>query len=106
MSGSDSKSIASLGHMTSERAQAYGRVMETISDFEGSKLHPDEVQVVREAADALLFCEDLEADPAATEALDRFHALTDQLLENDRISSERVGQLTADVEACGPLTAV
>jgi hypothetical protein len=40
------------------------------------------------------------------EALDRFHALTDQLLENGRITSERVGQLTADVEACGPLTAV
>jgi hypothetical protein len=106
MSASDSKSIASLSHMTSDRAQAYGRVMETISDFEGSTLHADEVQVIREAADALIFCEDLEADRSATEALDRFHALTDQLLENGRISSERLGQLTANVEACGPLTAV
>jgi hypothetical protein len=92
--------------MTSERAQAYGRVMETIGEFAGTNLHADEVQVVRDAADALLFCEDLDADHTAMEALDRFHALTDQLLENGRISSERVGRLTADVEACGPLTAV
>jgi hypothetical protein len=92
--------------MTSDRAQAYGRVMETIGEYAGTKLHPDEVEVVREAADALLFCEDLDADNGAMEALDRFHALTDQLLENGRITSERVGQLTADVEACGPLTAV
>jgi hypothetical protein len=92
--------------MTSDRAQAYSRVMDTISDFDGTKLHADEVQVVREAADALLFCEDLEADPAAAQALDAFHSLTDQLMENDRITSERVGQLTADVEACGPLAPV
>jgi len=92
--------------MTSERAKAYGRVMETIADFDGTSLHADEVQVIRDTADALLFCEDLEADPGATEALDRFHELTDQLLENGRLSSERVGRLTADVEACGPLTAV
>jgi hypothetical protein len=80
--------------------------MDTIGEYEGTKLHPEEVQVVRDAADALLFCEDLDADQGAMEALDRFHHLTDQLLENDRVSSERVGQLTADVEACGPLTAV
>jgi hypothetical protein len=106
MSASDSKWIASLGCMTSDRAQAYGRVMDTIGDFDGTKLHADEVQVVRDAADALLFCEDLEADHAAMEALDRFHALTDLLLENGRVTSERVGKLTADVEACGPLAAV
>jgi hypothetical protein len=92
--------------MTSERAQAYGRVMEAIADFDGTSLHADEIQVIRETADALLFCEDLEADSGAAEALDRFHALTDLLLENGRVSSERVGRLTADVEACGPLTAV
>jgi hypothetical protein len=92
--------------MTSDRAQAYRRVMEAIGDFEGTSLHAGEVQVVRETADALLFCEDLEADQGAMEALDKFHALTDQLLENGRVSSERVGRLTADVEACGPLAAV
>jgi hypothetical protein len=80
--------------------------MDAIQAYEGTKLHPEEVQVVRDAADALLFCEDLEADPAAADALDAFHGLTDQLLENGRLSSERVGQLTADVEACGPLAPV
>ena len=80
--------------------------MDAIQAYEGTNLHADEVQVVREAADALLFCEDLEADPAAADALDAFHGLTDQLLENGRLSSERVGKLTADVEACGPLAPV
>jgi hypothetical protein len=92
--------------MTSDRAQAYRRVTDTIQDFDGTKLHAEEVQIVREAADALLFCEDLEADPAAADALGAFHGLTDQLLENGRITAERVGQLTADVEACGPLAPV
>jgi hypothetical protein len=92
--------------MTSDRAQAYRRVMDTLQDFEGTNLHPEEVQVVREAADALLFCEDLEGDPAAADALDAFHSLTDRLLENGRLASERVGRLTADVEACGPLAPV
>ncbi|HXD57461.1 MAG TPA: hypothetical protein VN606_06060 [Thermoleophilaceae bacterium] len=89
--------------MNSERAQAYGRVMETIQDFDGTKLQADEVQVVRDAADALLFCESLEGDPVAAEALDAFHGLTDRLLENGRITSERAGRLTADLEACAPL---
>jgi hypothetical protein len=80
--------------------------METIGDAEGTTLHAEEVQMIREAADALLFCEDLEADHAAVEALDAFHGLTDQLLENGRMTSERVGRLTADVEACGPLAPV
>jgi hypothetical protein len=92
--------------MNSERSQAYGRVMKTVEDFGGTKLHADEQQIVRDAADALLFCEDLEADPTAAEALDAFHRLTDRLLESDRISSETAGRITGDVEACGPLAPI
>ena len=92
--------------MTSQRAQAYGRVMKTIQDLAGSKLHPDEEQVVRDAADALLFCEDLGADPAAAEALGAVRGLADRLLEGDRITAETAGRLIADVEACGPLIPV
>lgn len=92
--------------MTSERAQAYGRTMKTIQDLGGSKLHPGEEQIVREAADALFFCEDLAGDRAAAEALQAFHRLTDRLLESDRIVPETAGRLTADVEACGPLAPV
>jgi hypothetical protein len=92
--------------MDSERAQAYGRVMNTIEELGAAKLHADEQQVVRDAADALLFCEDLEADTAAADALDAFHRLTDRLLESDRITPETAGRLTADVEGCGPLAPI
>lgn len=92
--------------MDSERAQAYGRVMKTIEDLGTAKLHADEQQIVRDAADALLFCEDLEADAAAADALDAFHRLTDRLLESDRATPETVGRLTADVEGCGPLAPI
>lgn len=92
--------------MTSQRAQAYGRVMKAIQDLGGSKLHSHEEQVVRDAADALFFCEDLGGDPAAAEALRAFHGLTDRLLESERILPETAGRLTADMEACGPLTPV
>jgi len=92
--------------MTSERAQAYGRVMKTIEDLGGSKLHRDEEQIIREAADALFFCEDLDGDPAAAAALETFHGLTDRLLENERMTPETVHRLTAEVEDCGPLAPV
>jgi hypothetical protein len=91
--------------MTSERAQAYGRLMKTIDDLRGSKLHRDEEQTVRETADALFFCEDLDADPTAQEALAAFHELTDRLLESERITPETAHRLTTEVEDCGPLVA-
>ena len=51
--------------MDSERARAYGRTMRSIEGIGRSKLHTEEQDTIREAADALLFCEDLEADPGA-----------------------------------------
>jgi hypothetical protein len=80
--------------------------MDAIRDLAPAKLHPDEAQIVRDAADALLFCEDLAADPAARQALDAFHELADRLVESERITPERAGTLTAEVEACGPLAPV
>ncbi len=92
--------------MNSERTQAYGRVVKTLDDLSDSKLHPDEQQIVREAADSLLFCEDVAGDPAAELALGQLYELTDLLVESDRMSSEATLRLTADVEACGPVTSV
>ncbi len=92
--------------MNSERTQAYGRVVKTLNDLSDSKLHPDEQQIVREAADSLLFCEDVAGDPAAELALGQLYELTDHLVESDRMSSEATLRLTADVEACGPVTSV
>lgn len=88
--------------MTSERAQAYGRVTATLADMGPTKLQPSEQDVLRDAADTLLFCEDVTSDPAAREALDAVDALMDRLVAADRWTPERAVELRRDVEACGP----
>ena len=87
---------------TAERSQAYGRVVKQLADFAGAKLHADEQAVIREAADTLIFVDDLRADPAAEKALLEVYALTDRLVDADRLSLQAAGQLVRDVEACGP----
>jgi hypothetical protein len=92
--------------VNTERTQAYGRVMKTLADLSQSKLHPAEQDVVREAADSLIFCENLATDTAAEQALAELYELTDLLVETDRMAPESTMELTADVEACGPLASV
>ena len=92
--------------MTSERAQAYGRVMKTLAGLAASKFHPSEQDVVREAADALFFCEDLGADEYAARSLDAVRTLLEGMVEADRLAPETAGRLLADIEDCGPLTRV
>ena len=77
--------------------------MKAVGDLAASKLHSDEQQLIRDAADALFFCEDLGADPTARGALDSFHRLIDRLVESERVLPETAGRLVADVESCGPL---
>ena len=89
--------------MTSDRSKAYGRVTKLVDDLSGSKLHPAEQQTVRDAADALFFCEDLSADPEARRALDALEQLIEGMLESERFTPETAGRLQADVEGCGPL---
>ncbi|MBX5442439.1 MAG: hypothetical protein IRZ32_13055 [Solirubrobacteraceae bacterium] len=88
--------------MTSERAQAYGRVTATLAEVGPTKLQPAEQDLLRESADTLLFCEDITADPAAQEALDAVEELLDRLVVTGRWTAERADRLRADVEACGP----
>jgi hypothetical protein len=92
--------------VNSERAQAYGRVIKAIDDLSGAKLHPPEQQTVRDAADAMFFCERLETDPGAQEALDALYTLGDHLVEADRMQPETVRELTTAVEGCGPFAPV
>jgi hypothetical protein len=92
--------------VNSDRTQAYGRVVKALDDLSESKLHPDEQQIVREAADSLLFCEDISTDAATELALGELYELTDRLVETDRMSSEATLKLTADVEACGPMASM
>jgi hypothetical protein len=89
--------------MTSHRAQAYGRVIAAISDIGPTKLSAREQELVREAADALFFCEDVTADAAAREALAAVRGLAEHLVETDRWIAATAERLVADVVACGPL---
>ena len=88
--------------MTSERSQAYGRVMKTLADIGPAKLHADEQELIRDAADALFFCEDASAE----QALNRVDELAGRLVDSDRLLAETADQLLRDLEDCGPATAV
>ena len=80
--------------------------MKTLEDLSESKLHEDELQIVRDAADALFFCEDMNADPSAEQSLAKHYELMDRLVESERVQAETTEKLTADVEACGPFASV
>ena len=89
--------------MTSERAKAYGRVTAALEDIGPTKLQPQERELVRSAADTLIFCEDVAADPAALEALEAVRELARHLVESERWLEETADQLLRDLEATGPL---
>lgn len=88
--------------MTSVRASAYRRVLETLRDIGPANLWPAEEACVREAADALLFCRDLGGDVAAKDALGDLAIVGDALIDAGRWNPRRVQQLLDDVWACGP----
>ena len=89
--------------MTSERTQAYGRVVKTLEDLGPTKLQPAEVERIREAADTLIFASGVDE---TRQAMSDVEALTEHLVASDRWSEERAKQLLDDLLACGPLTAV
>lgn len=88
--------------MTSERSLAYGRVIKTLNDIGPSKLHADEQDLIREAADTLFFAE----DSSATEVLDRVDELANRLVESGRLLDETAHKLLRDLEDAGPATAI
>ena len=69
--------------MTSMRAVAYRRVMKALCGIGAPELWPAERERVREAADALLFCRDLE-EPDVRHALAAVAVLTDDLIDAER----------------------
>src|SRR5688572_10248453 len=91
--------------MSPERAQAYGRVMKTLADMGPAKLQPAEQDVIREAADAMFFAEDLEGDLEAAAALSRLGQMAARLVEADRWLFASADRLIQDVESCGPVAA-
>jgi hypothetical protein len=89
--------------MTSERTQAYGRVLRTLEDVGPTKLHDPEQERIRDAADTLIFAATLEE---AREALADIDALSEHLVATGRWSEERAAELAQDILACGPLAPV
>ena len=89
--------------MTSERTQAYGRVIRTLEDVGSTKLHESEQERIRDAADTLIFAATLQE---AREALEDIDALAEHLVATGRWTEERAAELAQDVLACGPLAPV
>ena len=88
--------------MTSYRAAAYRRVIQTLRDMGPAKLWPAEQACFREAADTLLFSTEPDASDAAHVALAAVAVLTDDLIDAERWTPERAQRLLDDVWACGP----
>ena len=93
------------GLVTSDRAQAYGRVVHTLEDLGQTKLNSAEQDRIRDAADTLLFAED-PSDEGTRAAMDDIDALARHLSASGRWTEERAQHLLDDVTACGPLAAV
>lgn len=91
--------------MTSERAEAYGRIVATLEDLGPAKLQADEVLRIRRAADTLLFSETMDA-PGARDSIDDIEQLTTHLVESERWTVERANRLFDDVAETGPVTHV
>jgi hypothetical protein len=80
--------------------------MRLLDELAGRRLHADEQQVVREAADDLLLCQDFDGDRRAQDALTALYELSDRLVESDRLSADLARRLVAAVEDCGPFKPV
>jgi hypothetical protein len=87
--------------MTNDRTQAYGRVVQTLSELGPTKLLPAEQARIRDAADSLIFATDLDE---ARDALRDIGELAEHLLASGRWLEQRVDLLVANLLACGPST--
>jgi hypothetical protein len=88
--------------MTPERSKAYGRLMKVIAADGDGALEPGEQEVLREAADAMFFCEDIALDDDARDALARVSDLAGELVGAERWEPELAEQVLQDLESCGP----
>ena len=79
--------------------------MQTLAELGPAKLLDDEVDRLREAADTLLFTENM-ADDAAVDATREARSVIDNLVDSGRWSEERANRLADDLAACGPLAPV
>src|SRR3954465_2457206 len=87
--------------MTHDRAKGYRRVVRTVREVGPAKLWPSEQACIREAADTLLFCRDLDGEDARA-AFTAAATLTDRLIDAGRWTSPGAGRLPFAVWAGGP----
>ena len=76
--------------------------MKVISTTGDAALEPAEQELLREAGDALFFCEDIALDDDARDALARVSDLTGQLVGAERWDPELAEHVLQDLEDCGP----
>ena len=76
--------------------------MKVVSAEGETALEPAEQAVLREAGDALFFCEDIALDDDAREALSRVSDLAGQLVGAERWDPELAERVLQDLEDCGP----
>jgi hypothetical protein len=76
--------------------------MKTLADIGPSKLHADEQELVREAADAQFFAE----RAVDGDVLDRVDELAATLVDSGRLLEETAHKLLQDLEDAGPATAI
>jgi hypothetical protein len=98
---SDDRLAPDRRFIEASRARAYGQIVDVLREIGPAKLHAAEIEVVRSAADALLFSHDV-ADPEARAALADAHTLARDLVSSQRWTSERAARLLHDIRACGP----
>ena len=91
--------------MSPERSNAYRRVLKTLDDIGPSKLLDREQQLIRYAADNLIFSTDLADDPDALEAVSDVEGLCRTLVESGRWEQVTAERLADDVLQCGPIVA-
>lgn len=80
--------------------------MRTIREEGPVALSAAEATLIRESADAMLFCENLAADDEARDGLARVGDLAGDLVGSGRWGPDRAEQLLRDIECCGPMAAV
>ncbi len=88
--------------MNTERAQAYQRVLHTLSELGPAKLQPDEQERIRYTADNLILCADLCDDDTARDSLEDTELLCEVLVQSGRWERVTAERLIEDLRACGP----
>ena len=78
--------------------------MTLIAELGPAKLHAAEQQAIRDAADALLFCPDIDTDNDARAALGAFRDVVARLVLTERLIQETADRVIDAVEGCGPQT--